>query len=742
MPGIACTKAVFIVTSLCLCLVSFSHTVRAQTNLVGTPQYDRSQDRGMFLWSDAEGSWKLRATGGDSVTRYSGTLVAQKGFQQVIGHSLESGDALDSTNPTLVRFDVTVTGEWEDGIDFQVPPGSDVCLNVESNDPSTNTQVLFGPDRQPLSAPFNLADLQPCTAFTHLGEPVYDPDTDASIFLWSSEKNTWHLRATSGATTAVYKGRIESSLPLVSLQPVSLEQSDSIMLRNESTVHFDLNLMTGFRDGFDFVLAENASTCFRLNQRDSSKDARVMLGASRTPMDKPFDLHSLQACDVPKNLVVILTDDQRFDTLWAMPNVQTQLMDHGVSFNNAYITTPLCCPARASIYSGGYYAHNTGVLRNSGDNGGPDRFEDMESMPRLLQMQGYKTFFTGKYFALYAGYPGGVKVAPYIPPGWDRFIGRSVYATKRDWSDFEYAEGSTTDLAMMGSTLSAKGQYTTYFERDQVLSFIDSAGSSPFFVLYSTTAPHDPAMPAEGDADLFSQFLYRERGYGESDLSDKPQWVRDKKGNVYDDDFIRRQLQSLQAVDRAVGDIVQKVTARGMLDRTVFLYLSDNGFLWGEHGLWGKAKPYEESVRVPFVVRMPGLVPRIDDHLVAANLDLGATLFELAGINKPTDGLSLLPLLKNEAADWREDLLLESFGYRTGGDGVWAGLRSGQWKYIENPGQVTELYDLVADPYELENKAQDPLYQDQVNKLKARLDPMKGLNITSFQDAVPRGAVG
>ncbi len=733
----------FVVVSIVF-VFSLPVTLYAQSVPVGSPSYDRSQDSAMFVWSDAPGHWKLRASGGATSTRYTGTLVANKGFTRAIGTSLESSDTLDSTNPTLIRFELSVTGEWEDGIDFQVPPGSDVCMNLESSDyPSGQTvHVLLGPDREPVAVPLNLNDKQPCQAFTPMGEPLYDPATDTSIFLWSSEKNTWHLRATAGVDSVVYKGRVESSLPLLSVKPVSLEGTDSILVRNEKYLHFDLNLMAGFRDGFDFVLDDNATACFRLNRRDSSPGVGVMLGAARTPMDKPFDLHTLRACDVPYNLVVILTDDQRFDSLWAMPNLQRYLLDEGVSFTNAYITTPLCCPARASIYSGGFYAHNTGVLRNSGDNGGPDLFEDLESMPRLLQKQGYKTMFTGKYFALYAGYPGGVKVAPYIPPGWDQFIGRSIYATKRDWWDFEYAQGSTTDLPMMGTTLHPKGQYTTYFERDQVLSFIDSVGNNPYFVLLSTTAPHDPAMPAVEDADLFADYVYRERGYGETDLSDKPQWVHEKKGRAYDDDFIRRQLQTLQAVDRSVASIVEKVTSTGMLDRTVFLYLSDNGFLWGEHGLWGKAKPYEEAVRVPFVVRMPGLVPRLDNHLVAANLDLGATLFALAGIDKPSDGMNLLPLLRNENPSWREELLLESFGYHPGGDGVWAALRSGPWKYIENPGQRSELYHLDADPYELDNKSGDPAYAQQLETLRARLEPMKGLNILTFPDAVPRGRVG
>ncbi|MFQ5864385.1 MAG: sulfatase-like hydrolase/transferase [bacterium] len=450
----------------------------------------------------------------------------------------------------------------------------------------------------------------------------------------------------------------------------------------------------------------------------------------------------------PYNFVVILTDDQRWDTVGdagvnaeiremfgrtIMPEVEQYLVAKGVLFWNAFVTTPLCCPDRASTLAGGFYAHNTGVLTNRPPNGGAQKFKDSETLSTLLQNAGYQTAFIGKYMN---GYPS-IDPEGYVPPGWTRFV---ATFKKDSWLKYSVVMGRSGSSPSIG-VIEDQTQYITDFQKDQALDFLEQYGDSPFLLYFSTHAPHAPATPAAGDEQLFSGYTYRGRAYGETDLSDKPAWVR-KQAEEFEterdarDEFHRKQLRSLQAVDRAVGAIVRKIEEKGVLDRTVLIFTSDNGYLWGEHKLWAKNKPYEEAIRVPFVVVVPGVNSRTDERLVVANLDLGPTIFDLAGILKETDGLSLVPLLQDPNAPWREDFLVERFG----GSALFAGLRTEQWKYVEYGTGDTELYDMLDDSYEEESKHNDPLHQGLVDELDARLEPLKGLVMTVF--SAPKAQVG
>jgi hypothetical protein len=230
----------------------------------------------------------------------------------------------------------------------------------------------------------------------------------------------------------------------------------------------------------------------------------------------------------------------------------------------------------------------------------------------------------------------------------------------------------------------------------------------------------------------------------EPDVQDKPMNVQ-KAVTRYNpaqrDEDHRNQLRSLQAVDRAVGAIVAKIAALGQLEQTVFIFTSDNGYLWGEHSLVGKIKPYEESIRVPLVVVVPGTPPRTEAQLVAANLDIGPTLFDLVGITHATDGTSLLPLLQDPQSPWRSELLIQIFHH----GGSWAGLRTkddtAEWKYVEYAATgERELYDLVHDPYEEYNQAALPELRLLLEQFAQRLDERKGLAMISA--SLPPARVG
>jgi arylsulfatase A-like enzyme len=450
----------------------------------------------------------------------------------------------------------------------------------------------------------------------------------------------------------------------------------------------------------------------------------------------------MASADQPYNFVVILTDDQRWDTLKPefMPKTWDLLVSKGVNFTNAFVTSPFCCPMRTSMLSGGFLSKDTQILDNNLPNGGALKFKDDATLAVAFQAAGYKTGLFGKYLNEYD------KKAPYIPPGWTRFVG---WSNQKFWYDYKLAQGSSTPTASSQGTIStftkSDDKYLIYNQRDHALSFINDYGDQPFFLYFAPEAPHEPATAAPGDEKLFSSFVYRDRGYNEADLSDKPAIVRDRASRFkeYIEDSVHRsQLRSLQAVDRSVEAIVEAVRAKGALDRTVFVFASDNGVLWGEHGLKDKYLPYEEVVRVPLAISVPSVAPRTESNLIAVNLDLPATLYALAGLTKPTQGESLVPLLQGQSVPWRSGLYLEGYRYPAPDHRSWATIRMDSWKYTEWGTGERELYNLQNDPYELQSLHLSDLdeHKSVRDRMQRRLSSMKGTSITS--DSVPGGRVG
>lgn len=449
------------------------------------------------------------------------------------------------------------------------------------------------------------------------------------------------------------------------------------------------------------------------------------------------------------NIVVVMTDDQRWDTLWAMPFVNGKLRRESVEFPYTYVTTPTCCPSRAGFLAGGYYAHNTGVLTNDAPNGSVLAFDETRTLPVKLQRAGYRTAIIGKYLN------GYFEVAPNVPPGWDRFV---ASLTGDDFVDFEIVRGSSgPDAATIGEIERHEDSYVTTFQIDEALSFVSEPGDRPFFLLLSLNAPHPPATPAAEDEELFSDYVYRDRAWGEARLNDKPLWVRGRAAGFPDqranaDELHRDQLRTLQSVDRGLRSLWGTLEASGQAANTVWVFTSDNGYLWGEHRLFGKALPYEEALRVPLLVSIPGVPAGVDPHVVAMNLDIPATIFELSGLYttdkqlaRNSDGASLMPLLLGkEVADWRTDLLIESYGNifailldfaepELGRDVPWS------WKLIDYDASGFEAYDGEVDPFELENANLTRYFRQQVRPdMSARLNALKGLAILSgtLPDAV------
>jgi arylsulfatase A-like enzyme len=409
------------------------------------------------------------------------------------------------------------------------------------------------------------------------------------------------------------------------------------------------------------------------------------------------------------SIVLVLTDDQRFDTLDEMPNVQADLVRHGVDFTNAFVVNPLCCPSRASILTG-QYSHTTGVYSNSGKYGGFHVFRDAATIATTLQAAGYETAHFGKYLNGYGG--------TYIPPGWSRWAAFSTAFGSHLYYDFTLNEDGT--LVPYVDT----GDYSTDLLADRAAEFIrETAG--PLFVVLAPTAPHAPAIPAPRHAGDFAGMTpWRPPSYNETDVSDKPEFARtrplwDEERRETEDAFHEKQLETLLSVDDAVGTLVDALRDTGRLGNTLFVFTSDNGLSWGENRWNSKYVADEASIRVPLVIRFDPLVdaPRRESR-PALNIDLAPTFASVAGAPLAAEGRDLEPLLEGSAAPWRTVFLVEHMGPFAP---PYCVLRRPALKYVQYATGEEELYDLAADPYELDNLARDPAYRELRHAQRVRL---------------------
>jgi N-acetylglucosamine-6-sulfatase len=417
------------------------------------------------------------------------------------------------------------------------------------------------------------------------------------------------------------------------------------------------------------------------------------------------------------NFVVILSDDQRWDTVdathqavkrpgWVLPNVERELVDSGVTFTEGHVTSAVCCPSRASILTG-QYAHNTGVHENLPPDGGAEVFDDHCTVARWLKAQGYTTGFIGKYLNGYAS------LSPCIPLGYDDWF------VQVEVRYFDYDVNHNGVLRHYGRD---DADYSGDVMTQHAVDFIHARGADgkPFFLHVSQKGPHPPAKPAPRHVGLFAGIApFRPPNYAEPDVADKPAWVRALTWTDTDvrstDEFRIRQLETLQAVDEGVAGIMRALRDIGEDDRTLVIYTSDNGYSWGSHRWRPKECPYEECIRVPLVMRYPilaGVVPRTEARIVL-NVDFAATIADLAGVRPPelVNGMSVVPLLANTATSWRTDMLNEHWGGHNPiptNAMVKGRFNGGTWKYVEYVTGETELYDLEADPFELTNLANHP----------------------------------
>jgi arylsulfatase A-like enzyme len=465
----------------------------------------------------------------------------------------------------------------------------------------------------------------------------------------------------------------------------------------------------------------------------------------------------------PPNLIIILTDDHRGDATGlehsldgvtpVMPNVENRLAAAGVKFPNAFVSTALCCPSRASLLKG-QFAHTTGVLTNAQPLGGALNFDDTSTLATWLDAAGYHTGLFGKYLNGYTAL-WTPPATPYVPPGWDewhafrapRFYDHTLVEKGVDFPTATEVLYPSSCTNYTGCPADQPGEdpcpspqnYSTDVLLAKALDFIDDSVGQPFLLYIAPYAPHSPFCAAPGDEDSFASLPpYRPANWNTQPNPDPPDWVEalcpmgtNKQNNI--DNDRRKQLASVQAVDRAVGAILDKLVAIGQDQNTLIVFTGDNGYSWGAHCHRPKRCPYDECMRVPMIVSYPPLTtPARVDTRMALNIDVAFTFAEVAGLVPPIqqDGRSMARLLDDNEPAWRTDFLYEQWLDPDDEDNdavppTNACVRSEEFKWIEYVTGETELYDLLADPFELNNLTNDPLHADVKAELQTRLRQLR-----------------
>ena len=449
------------------------------------------------------------------------------------------------------------------------------------------------------------------------------------------------------------------------------------------------------------------------------------------------------------NIVFIMSDDQDIATLQYMPRLQELLVAQGVSFDNSFVTSSICCPSNVTALTG-QYTFNHGVLNNTLPTGGFQKFVDMRTdgnpatqgdestLATWLDDAGYNTGRVGKYLV---SYPDD---STYVPPGWDEWYttygGSGMY--------FNYAMNENGQVVRYGS---APEDYGTDVLTSKAVDFINRAeanDSEPFFLQFTPSAPHGanplrngPAIPAPRHVGMFAGATApRTPSFNEADVSDKPPAISSRplltatQIAAIDSEYQTR-LESLQALDEGIGQIIDTLAARGELENTYIVFTSDNGYHLGQHrALDGKFDIYEEDIRVPLIIRGPGVPAGATVEQMAVNIDLAPTMarWGQATPDRVMDGQSLTPLLGPDAAsqNWRKDFLVELYRHlppAQNGDVIKA-VRTEHEIYAEYKSGPRELYDLTTDPYQLQNiySTADPSHIAELSERLAELAVSKG----------------
>jgi arylsulfatase A-like enzyme len=420
------------------------------------------------------------------------------------------------------------------------------------------------------------------------------------------------------------------------------------------------------------------------------------------------------------NVVFVLTDDLSMNLLRYMPHVEA-MQRTGMTFNNYFVSDSLCCPSRASIFTGNF-PHDTHVLNNTGRHGGFDQFysrgEEQHTFAVALQNAGYRTALMGKYLNGYGTQRGGVPGLPftYVPQGWSEWD-----VAGWGYPEFNYDLNENGQLQHYGDKPS---DYLTDVIANKGVDFINSsaAAGQPFFLELATFAPHSPYTPAPRDADDFPGLQAPQPPNFDRLPTDAPAWLAgrppltdpeiERINTVY-----RRRAQAVQAVDQMIGQIESALAANGLSNDTYIVFSSDNGLHTGEYRLMpGKMTAFDTDIHVPLVISGPGIPAGTATNAMSENIDLAKTFAQIGGTTLGGDGHSLAPLFGGLAPlDWRNAILVEHRGphllasdpdYQqpaSGNPNTYEAMRTDQFLYVEYNDGEREIYNLDNDPFELHN---------------------------------------
>jgi len=458
----------------------------------------------------------------------------------------------------------------------------------------------------------------------------------------------------------------------------------------------------------------------------------------------------------PKNVIFILADDHRYDAMGFMgkfSGLQTPNLDKmaatGAHVQNAFVSTALCSPSRASILSG-QYAHTHQVVDNFAPLPPNTKF-----FPMYLQKAGYKTAFLGKW------HMGNADDAP--QPGFDY------------WLSFKgQGQYYNPTFNINGKQVTHKDGYTTDLLTDYAIEWMGKQDKNkPFFLYLSHKAVHADFQPAKRHAGTYKDMPIRyptsmyltksdtskiwgrnakdpETGEVKSNMKDMPNWVKNQRyswhgvdylyhGTISFNDFYRQYCETLLGVDESVGRVMKYLEDNGLAENTLVIYMGDNGFSFGERGLIDKRHAYEESMRVPMLVSCPSVIkPKTKLTNVIQNIDIAPTILGYAGVATPPQmqGKSFLPLLKGQKAEWKDRAFYEYYWeYDYPQTPTMFAVRTDRYKYIFNHGvwDANELYDLQTDPDEINNLIRSPQHQTIAKDLRDQvwgwLESTNGLQI-------------
>lgn len=470
---------------------------------------------------------------------------------------------------------------------------------------------------------------------------------------------------------------------------------------------------------------------------------------AQTATSNQLVLNKIQSVK-PRNVIFILTDDHRYDFMgftgklpWLKTPNMDRLFTQGAWFRNAFVTTALCSPSRASILTGAYSHVHTIV-----DNASPEP-KNNTYFPQYLQKAGYQTAFFGKW------HMGEEAAADNPRPGfnhWESFKGQGVY---------------------YNPTLNINGKQVVYKDSTYISDLLTEHAinwlqqrdaSKPFFLYLSHKAVHAPMQPAKRHVGLYKNQPYTLPVTYFQTLSDDykklnwPEWVKQQRYSWHGVDYmyhthqpieelIQNYCETLMGVDESIGAVLHYLQQQGLDKNTLIIYMGDNGFSFGEHGLIDKRHFYEESVKVPFLVYCPELFKGGQTiQKMVQNIDVAPTILSAAGLQQPADmpGRSFLPLLKADSVQWRNKIFYEYYWeYDFPMTPTVFGVRSDQYKYIRYYGiwDTNELYDLVNDPNETTNLINRPEYAAVVKQMATELydwlEQTKGMQIPLKKIARP-----